>query len=61
MTKQEMQKLIGHNLLAEYTAQRDIAKFADVLGHSSIETTRIYLLSSGQEHQAVLDRLQRIC
>ena len=44
-----------------YRAQRDIAKLADVLGHSSIETTRIYLLSSGQEHQAVLDRLQLIC
>lgn len=44
-----------------YHAQRDIAKLADVLGHSSIETTRIYLLSSGQEHQAVLDRLQLVC
>lgn len=44
-----------------YKAQRDIAKLADVLGHSSIETTRIYLISSGQEHQAVLDRLQLVC
>ena len=44
-----------------YHAQRDIAKLADVLGHSSIETTRIYLISSGQEHQAVLDRLQLVC
>lgn len=44
-----------------YKAQRDIAKLADVLGHSNIETTRIYLLSSGQEHQAVLDRLQLVC
>ena len=30
---------------------------ADVLGHSSIETTRIYLLTSGAEHQRQLDRL----
>lgn len=44
-----------------YKAQRDIAKLADVLGHSNIETTRIYLLSSGQEHQAVLDRLRLVC
>ena len=44
-----------------YQTQRDIAKLADVLGHSSIETTRIYLISSGQEHRAVLDRLQLVC
>ena len=36
---------------------KDIAKLADVLGHSSIETTRIYLLTSGAEHQRQLDRL----
>ena len=35
----------------------DIAKLADVLGHSSIETTRIYLRSSGDEHARLLDRL----
>ena len=40
-----------------YRAYKDIAKLADVLGHSSIETTRIYLLSSGAEHQRQLDRL----
>ena len=40
-----------------YRAYRDIAKLADVLGHSSIETTRIYLLTSGAEHQRQLDRL----
>ena len=42
---------------AYYRAYRDIAKLADVLGHSSIETTRIYLLTSGAEHQRQLDRL----
>ena len=40
-----------------YRATRDIAKLADVLGHSSIETTRIYLISTGAEHQRQLDRL----
>lgn len=40
-----------------YRATRDIAKLADVLGHSSIETTRIYLISTGEEHQRQLERL----
>ena len=43
-----------------YRAQRDIAKLADVLGHSSIETTRIYLMTSGAEHRRQLDRLQLV-
>ena len=53
---------VPHNLrhlfaTAFYRASRDIVKLADVLGHSSIETTRIYLLTSGAEHQRQLDRL----
>ena len=40
-----------------YTSCRDIVKLSDLLGHSSIETTRIYLLTSGAEHQRTLDRL----
>ena len=40
-----------------YKACRDIARLADVLGHSSIETTRIYLAVSGAEQQRQLDRL----
>lgn len=55
-------KVFPHNLrhcfaVAFYRAYKDIAKLADVLGHSSIETTRIYLLTSGEEHQRQLDRL----
>ena len=55
-------KVFPHNLrhlLARcfYRVSRDVAKLADVLGHSSIETTRIYLLTSGAEHQRQLDRL----
>ncbi len=51
-----------HNLrhlfaTAFYRACKDIARLADVLGHSSIETTRIYLLTSGTEHQKQLDLL----
>lgn len=55
-------KVFPHNLrhlfaTAFYKASRDIAKLADVLGHSSIETTRIYLISSGAEHARQLERL----
>lgn len=55
-------KVFPHNLrhcfaVAFYKACRDIAALADVLGHSSIETTRIYLLTSEAEHQRRLDRL----
>lgn len=55
-------KVFPHNLrhlfaAAFYRASRDIVKLADVLGHSSLETTRIYLLTSGAEHQRQLDRL----
>ena len=55
-------RVFPHNLrhcfaVAFYRACKDIAKLADVLGHSSIETTRIYLLTSGAEHQRQLDRL----
>ena len=40
-----------------YRASRDVAQLADVLGHSSIETTRIYLLSTGANHTRQLERL----
>lgn len=58
----EPSKVFPHNLrhlfaTAFYRACKDIAKLADVLGHSSIETTRIYLVTSGTEHRKQLDRL----
>lgn len=40
-----------------YQVCRDIVKLADVLGHSSIGTTRIYLISSGKEHATQPDSL----
>ena len=40
-----------------YKACKDIARLADVLGHSNIETTRIYLAVSGEEQTRQLDRL----
>jgi site-specific recombinase XerC len=40
-----------------YGIDKDIAKLADILGHSSINTTRIYIMSTGVEHRRQLDRL----
>lgn len=58
----EPSKVFPHNfrhLFATtfYKACKDIARLADMLGHSSIDTTRIYLMVSGAEQQRQLDRL----
>lgn len=58
----EESKVFPHNLRAlfartYYEMYKDIAKLADILGHSSIETTRIYIKTSGSEHRLQLDRL----
>lgn len=55
-------KVFPHNLrhlfaASFYRATRDIVKLADVLGHSSINTTRRYLLSTGAEHARQLELL----
>ena len=55
-------KVFPHNLRhlfarTFYKVCRDVAKLADVLGHSSMETTRIYLISTGTEHVKQLERL----
>ncbi|MCI7473197.1 MAG: site-specific integrase [Clostridiales bacterium] len=61
----ESSKVFPHNLRhlfarTFYNACRDVAKLADVLGHSAIETTRIYLVSTGAEHTRMLERLKLI-
>jgi len=55
-------KVFPHNLRhlfarTFYRACRDVVKLADVLGHSSIETTRIYLVSTGAEHARQMEKL----
>ena len=55
-------KVFPHNLRhlfarTFYQASRDVVRLADVLGHSSVETTRIYLISTGAEHARQLARL----
>ena len=56
------EKVFPHNLRhlfarTYYNMKKDIAKLADILGHSSINTTRIYIISSGREHQRQISRL----
>ena len=58
-------KVFPHNLRhlfarTFYRVCRDVARLADVLGHSSIETTRVYLISTGAEHARALERLRLI-
>lgn len=58
-------KVFPHNLRklfarAFYEVEKDIAKLADILGHSSINTTRIYIISSGIEHRKKIDRLKLV-
>ena len=44
-----------------YRVCRDIVKLADLLGHSSIETTRIYLVTSGLGAQRALEPAGDLC
>ena len=58
-------KVFPHNLrhlFAQtfYHQTRDVVKLADVLGHSSLSTTRIYLISTGAEHRKELEKLQLV-
>ena len=58
----EVARVFPHNfrkLFAScfYRMDKDLAKLADLLGHSSVNTTRIYIKTSGREHRKLLDRL----
>ena len=55
-------KVFPHNLRklfarTFYGREKDIAKLADLLGHSSINTTRIYIIATGTEHRQKIERL----
>ena len=43
-----------------YGIEKDIAKLADILGHSSINTTRIYIISTGTEHRQRMENMRLI-
>ena len=59
------EKVFPHNLRhlfarVFYGIEKDIAKLADILGHSSINTTRIYIISTGTEHRQRMERIRLI-
>lgn len=43
-----------------YSLEKDVAKLADILGHSSINTTRIYIISTGAEHRRKIENMRLI-
>jgi len=56
------EKVFPHNLRhlfarTFYTAQKDIVRLADILGHSSVNTTRIYTMETGDMHRKQIQRL----
>ena len=59
------QKVFPHNLRhlfarTFYGIEKDIAKLADILGHSSINTTRIYIITTGNEHRQRMETMRLI-
>ncbi len=58
-------KVFPHNLRhlfarTFYGIEKDIAKLADILGHSSINTTRIYIISTGNEHRKRMENMRLV-
>ena len=58
----EPSKVFPHNLRhlfakAYYALEKDLARLADILGHSSVNTTRIYTMESGAVHARQIGRM----
>ena len=58
----DRRKVFPHNLrhlfaFTFYSIEKDLLRLAEVLGHSSMETTRIYTITTGSEHRRMLSRL----
>ena len=59
----EKSKVFPHNLRhlfarTFYAIKKDIVRLADILGHSSVNTTRIYTMESGDSHRRLLERMK---
>ena len=59
------EKVFPHNLrylfaISFYRIEKDIVKLADILGHSNINTTRIYTVASGYEHRKCMEKLRLV-
>ncbi len=55
-------KVFPHNLRhlfarTYYSLQKDIVRLADILGHSNVNTTRIYTMESGIIHRMYIEKL----
>ncbi len=62
----EPSKVFPHNLRhlfarTYYKIEKDISRLADILGHSGINTTRIYTIETGTKHARQLDQMQLVC
>jgi len=58
----DAKKVFPHNLRhlfarTHYTMEKDLSRLADILGHASVNTTRIYTKESGAVHAAQIERL----
>ena len=58
-------KVFPHNLRhlfarTFYGIEKDIAKLADILGHASINTTRIYVVTTGEEHKRKMESMRLV-
>lgn len=65
LAKVDERKVFPHNLRhlfarVFYSIERDLVKLASILGHSSINTTRIYIMSTLAEHRAQLERMHLV-
>ncbi len=64
--KVDSQKVFPHNLRhlfarTYYSRQKDIVRLADILGHSNVNTTRIYTQENGEIHRMQIQRLGLLC
>ena len=55
-------KVFPHNLRhlfarTYYSLQKDIVRLADILGHSNVNTTRIYTMETGEIHRRQIQKL----
>lgn len=58
-------KVFPHNLRhlfarTFYSMEKDIAKLADILGHTNINTTRIYIVTTGAEHRRKMEQMRLV-
>ena len=61
----EPDKVFPHNLRhlfarTYYAIEKDLSRLADILGHTSVNTTRIYTVESGMVHARQLERMNLI-